>query len=221
MTGDLDHLRIGHAERERAASALQAATAEGRLELDELDARMERALAARTRGDLRTVLADLMSADALNALLAGERAIVAAPRGGVGSSWQDPLVLTARWDDVFRGGPWLVPPFLELNAVAATVKLNFVDARVSAPTLDVVVKGGSGDVVLVVPEGWGVDHSHLAKGIGSLRFRVPERPVGDGVQVVVRGKGGLGDVVARHPNGVDRWFRDRRLARGGGVVAKN
>ena len=49
----------GNADRERAVGVLRAAFTEGRLTQDELDDRVERAYAARTYGDLWTLIADL------------------------------------------------------------------------------------------------------------------------------------------------------------------
>ena len=54
-----DGLRIGHAERDAAVERLRVAAGEGRLTLQELDGRIETALAARTRAELRSLLADL------------------------------------------------------------------------------------------------------------------------------------------------------------------
>jgi hypothetical protein len=52
-------LRASQTERERAVERLRDHAGEGRLELEELEERIERALHARTRGDLRALFADL------------------------------------------------------------------------------------------------------------------------------------------------------------------
>ncbi|QIK73360.1 DUF1707 domain-containing protein [Propioniciclava coleopterorum] len=132
-------LRIGHAERDAAVEQLREAAAEGRLTLDELDARIETALQSRTRAELRALLADLLPGQQLEAAI--NPTALTAQHAEPGWSWQDPLVLTAKWDDVFRGGPWQVPPFLELNPVAGSVKLDFSDARLSTRVIDVSVVG--------------------------------------------------------------------------------
>lgn len=212
-------IRIGHAERDKAVETLRDAAAEGRLTLAELDERIEVALAARTREDLRLLLADLVPPLELDARInpGGLMARVAEP----GWSWQDPLVFTARWEDVVRAGPWEVPPFLEINPVAANVKLNFVDARTAGEIIDVQLHGGAGDAVIVVPEGWGVDLSRVGKGLGSLKSTVAPRPTGRFPLIVVRGNTSMGNVKVRHPNWLDTRLRERRLASGGGIVSKN
>jgi len=52
-------LRIADADRDRTVERLRAAAAEGRLDPDELEDRVSRALSARTQGDLDMVLGDL------------------------------------------------------------------------------------------------------------------------------------------------------------------
>ena len=57
-------LRASHADREQVIGTLKTAFADGRLDKDELDARVGRALAARTYADLATVTADIPVAPA-------------------------------------------------------------------------------------------------------------------------------------------------------------
>jgi uncharacterized protein DUF1707 len=52
-------LRIGDAERERAADRLRRAAGEGRLTPEELEERLEAAFAARTEAELAPLVADL------------------------------------------------------------------------------------------------------------------------------------------------------------------
>lgn len=54
-----DRIRISDADRERLTARLREHFAEGRLTSEELDERISAALAARTYGDLRRVMADL------------------------------------------------------------------------------------------------------------------------------------------------------------------
>lgn len=214
-------IRIGHAERDQAVETLREAAADGRLTLEELDGRIEGALAAKTRDDLRPLLADLLPPTEVEVVVNSTAALERQRAGEPGWSWQDPLVFTARWDDVVRAGPWEVPPFLEVHPVAANVKLNLVDARVTSEIIDVVVHGGAGDAIFIVPDGWGADISRVEKGMGTLKSTVNPRPSGRLPLLVVRGKGSLGNVKVRHPNRFDDWQRQRRLERGGGIHAKN
>src|SRR5579864_6516073 len=53
------HLRAAHADRDRVVAALKAAFVQGRLNKDELDARVGQALASRTYAELGALTADL------------------------------------------------------------------------------------------------------------------------------------------------------------------
>jgi hypothetical protein len=54
-----DRIRAGHADREQVVEALKDAFVQGRLTRDELDARADLALAARTRAELAALTADI------------------------------------------------------------------------------------------------------------------------------------------------------------------
>ncbi len=54
-----DTVRASDTERERVVTALREHAGEGRLEVDELSERLERAYAARTRADLAALTSDL------------------------------------------------------------------------------------------------------------------------------------------------------------------
>lgn len=55
-------MRVGDAEREATATELREHYASGRLTLDELNERLDKAFAAKTRGDLNSLMVDLPSA---------------------------------------------------------------------------------------------------------------------------------------------------------------
>jgi len=57
--GDPSSLRIGDADRHRVAEVLREAAAEGRIELDELEERLEATWAARVYADLVPIVVDL------------------------------------------------------------------------------------------------------------------------------------------------------------------
>ena len=57
-----NEMRVGDAEREAAAAELREHYASGRLTLDELNERVDKAFAATTRGDLNALMTDLPSA---------------------------------------------------------------------------------------------------------------------------------------------------------------
>jgi hypothetical protein len=83
-----NEMRVGDAEREAAAAELREHYASGRLTLDELNERLDKAFAAKTRGDLDGLMRDLPSARprAVGAS-AGEPG---AGWSGSGSGWTGP-----------------------------------------------------------------------------------------------------------------------------------
>ena len=74
-------MRVSDAEREATAAELREHYASGRLTLDELNERIDRALAAKTRGDLDALMRDLPSARPGGTGFAGAQA------GGTGPTW--------------------------------------------------------------------------------------------------------------------------------------
>jgi hypothetical protein len=107
-------LRASQAERDRTVEDLRVHAGEGRLDVEELEARLDAALAAKTRGDLRDVVKDLprtrrssprarqplgFAAGSLVQLLIGIAIIAAAPAALAWVGW----TLVGFW--VFSGGP--------------------------------------------------------------------------------------------------------------------
>jgi Flp pilus assembly protein TadB len=74
-------MRVSDAEREATAAELREHYASGRLTLDELNERIDKALAAKTRGDLDALMRDLPSARP------GGTEFTGAWPGGTGPGW--------------------------------------------------------------------------------------------------------------------------------------
>ncbi|MEV7430696.1 DUF1707 domain-containing protein [Nocardioides sp. NPDC092400] len=88
-----EHLRIGDAERDRAAADLAEHYAEGRLTAEEHAERLDRVWAARTRADLGPVFRDLPAAPPA-APLRSTRSVRSVPgRGAARRSGPSPAVL--------------------------------------------------------------------------------------------------------------------------------
>jgi hypothetical protein len=88
-------MRVGDAEREATAAELREHYASGRLALDELNERLDKALAAKTRGDLDALMRDLPSARPRASGAAGGTAGAGwtgpgSGRTGPGSGWTGP-----------------------------------------------------------------------------------------------------------------------------------
>jgi hypothetical protein len=88
-------MRVGDAEREATAAELREHYASGRLTLDELNDRIDKAFAAKTRGDLDGLMRDLPSARPGAAWRPGQPGGPGwgpgtGPGGGPGSGWTGP-----------------------------------------------------------------------------------------------------------------------------------
>lgn len=200
-------LRVTAAQRDHAAAELREAAADERIDFDELEARLPVVLGAKTRGDLISVLRDLVPSARMDAVIG-----VASPLGaGVGFSWEEPWVLQVKkWENIKLIGPWRLPPFMELIDTGFGIHLDATVAVPLAPVIDIVITG-KGKVVLVVPDGWGVDVTQLTADAGEMSgmsSTVRSRPDRGKPRLVLRGSFG-GSVVVRNPG----WWDRRAMAK--------
>ena len=141
-------LRVSDADREATVVRLREAGGEGRLTLEELAERVERADAARTRGELDALTADLPAtagaARVLDAPPAKERRWIVAIMGGEQ-----------------RKGRWR--PARRTNAIAVMggVDIDLREAEL-ADGAEFLAIGIMGAVSIVVPEGVSVELSGFA-----------------------------------------------------------
>ncbi len=203
VTDDRD-VRAGDRDRDRVAEVLRDAAGEGYITLDELDERIERALGARTRGELDDLVADLPQAGHPQVLTrrpsaAGAPARAAAPLPAYAG---DALELHTRSGKVVQSGRWTVPPFISARAGRwGTVKIDFTaaDCPHAEVVIDVGITSWFGDLVVRVPRGWLVrDEDVVRKRLGAVHNRPPEPLAHDGVVVRLTGQVKTGDVWVRY-----------------------
>jgi hypothetical protein len=200
-------IRVGDGEREAVAAILQAAAADGRLSMNELDERLEVALQAKTYGDLDPLVADL-SVEPPSHTLRRDRLPAQGPPPP-GFTREDPLRLEGGMSSEKRRGPWTVPPFIRINQGMGSVKLDFLEATPAAQLIEIEVVGGAGSTVLVLPDGWAADADRLSKTWGSKSVKVPQRPAPGKPLLVIFGWLGLGSLKVRPASRFER----RRMAR--------
>lgn len=199
-----ERIRVGHSERDAAVEALRDAAADGRITLEEMEERLERALSARTYADLDALFVDLGGVDPAPAPLA-EAPLPQLP----GFSEDDPLILDGGFSSVSRTGEWELPPFVRINAGAGTVRLNCLQATTRARVIDIEVTASMGTVVIVVPEGWAANTDRLSTSWGSAKSKITSTPTPGKPVLVLRGSVGMGTLRVRHPSRGDL----RRLAK--------
>jgi len=216
MTDANAHLRIGNVERDAAVAELQRAHADGKLAAEELAERTDAVRATRTYGELDQLLGDLrppaqppVQLQQVESYPTGPVPYLppGAPPGPPGFSVADPLILNAGFTGAKRTGPWEVPPFLKVQALADTVRMDCLEATATSEIIDLEVLPGAGTVLVLVPEGWGVQCDRLGKSWGTITSKVPSQASWGNPLIVARGSVGLGEFKARGAN----WFDRRRL----------
>lgn len=215
-------MRVSHADRDRVAEILREAAGDGRLDAQELDERLERALTARTFAQLEPLTRDLpvpplvppaAAAAGADAVFAGSATPVAPDDGG-SVTW------SVRGLALRREGAWAVPRVIELDMRGGSARLDYTLARLpegGRSKIRVSLHGGS--LRLTVPAGVAVDASGVRGFGGSVRDRSvrrvdPSVPVTHVVTVVGSLHGGSVKVHSSHSAGAGR--RERGAARGAG-----
>ncbi|MFD7667976.1 DUF1707 domain-containing protein [Streptomyces sp. NPDC059788] len=178
-------LRASHSDREAVVERLREAAAEGRVDLAELDTRLEQALTAKTFADLAPLTADL------------PRSVSVADPG-------EPLVLKGGFHGAARVGRWEVPAHITAHGGMGGVRLDFTRTGCRLPEVEVEVYGEMAGVTVVIPEGWAANTDGVAPGLGTLRDKTTPERLPDTPLIRLTGSVGMAGVVVRHPNGRER-----------------
>jgi len=174
-------IRLSDADRERAAVRLQTALGEGRITVVELEDRLAVVYAARFAADLVAPLEDLPAEGG---------PVLTTPVG-------PPLVLRTGMGALRRTGRWRVPPRLRVQSAMGAVLLDFTEAELTHPVVEVELELGAGPARLFLPVGATADVDGLVAGLGVVRSRVPATPSPAAPHFRVYGRSGLGSVTVR------------------------
>ena len=184
---------MSHEDRDQVAEQLRVAAGDGRLTADELDDRLETALTARTYGELEVLLTDLPASPGA----------VLAP----GPEAKELVQLKVSHSNIVRDGRWVVPRRLEVENRHGNVVLDFCNAIISQPTLELSISVGHGNIVLKVPPEVLVDLDGVASGHGTVHQRV-RRDADAPVKLMITATGTVrhGNLVVRGPRVPRRSF---------------
>ena len=162
------------------------AAGDGRLTADELDDRLETALTARTYGELEGLLTDLPASP--GAVLAP------VPEA------KELVQLKVSHSNIVRDGRWIVPRRIEVENRHGNVVLDFCDAIISQPTLELSVSAAHGNIVLIVPPDVVVDLDGVTHGHGTVHQRA-RYDAGAPVKLMITATGNMrhGNLVVRGP----------------------
>lgn len=170
--------RVADTDREVAVIRLQEAAADGRLDLSELEERLDAVYAAKTRSDLNALTADLPVSQ-----------VPAVPD----------LNLKTKAGSLKKKGYWQVPAHINAECASGSIKLDFTEADCFQREVTLEVSARSGSVVMVVPHGWAVDLDNASASSGSVVNKIRERPRPGAPMLRVSGTVTSGVIKARYP----------------------
>ena len=187
---DPARMRISDADRYRVADVLRDAAGEGRLELDELEERLELVWAAKTYAELVPITLDLH------------------PAGGRrhASTAQPPAVAhqssTAIMGEVKRQGVWTVPEHHTAFALMGGVLIDLRQAQLSARETVINASAVMGEVKVIIPANMHVvvDGTPIMGDYSQGKDKTPAEVGPDSPTVRLRGISLMGSVtVHRQP----------------------
>ena len=156
--------RASHEDRDRAVDLLRLAAGDGRLTLEEFDERVGAALTARTYGELTALVSDLPAAQDT------PTSPPSAPEP------KDLVRIECHHSGARRDGQWLVPRRMQVRVTSGTVRLDFTQAILSWPSLQIDVQAHSGNLILVTRPGILVDTDDLEIRGSTVKAAAPWDP---------------------------------------------
>ncbi|WP_326567337.1 DUF1707 domain-containing protein [Amycolatopsis rhabdoformis] len=188
-------IRVSDDEREHVVAVLQKAIGLGMLNLDEFTERTDKALASRTRGELNAVLTDLPGL-----LHPGSAPAPAASYAPPAYAPGQRLELNAKYSSLQRGGPWQVPPALVVRNKYGSTKLDFTEARVSTPVVEIELDSKWGSVEIIIPPHAAIDYNAITEiKFGSLDDKTGSNGRAGNPRYVLTGRVHGGSLVIRNP----------------------
>jgi hypothetical protein len=166
MPDDLPDLRASHEDRDRVVDTLRVAGGDGRLTAEELDARLERALSARTLGELAELTADLPSAPAA----------------------RDVLVVKQHGGKYVKEGRWLVPARIALRTRECRVTLDFTDAVITSRVLRIDADMVHGKLFIVSSPGIVINTGGLTCTYSKLKLHSMDEAADSRLRVEFAGR---------------------------------
>lgn len=180
MTDATGNLRASDADREAVSERLRVAAGDGRISLEELDERLDKAYRAKTYAELDELLADLPV-----------MAHVAAA--------EEPLTLQTRSGHVQQVGPWVVPRHITADCAWGNIKIDFTQATCDQREVLLDARCGAGTILVIVPRGWTVRLEKVTSGMGNIVNKANDAPV-PGLPILrVVGQVSMGTIKFKHP----------------------
>lgn len=193
-SGDPSLMRVSDADRHKVADVLRQAAGEGRLDLDELDERLELAFGAKTYADLVPITADLHLAPATDV-----PATRLGPQVPAGPGHNSSVAIMGECN---RRGVWHVPPTHSAFSLMGSVVLDLREAVLSTPHTTINASAIMGEVQVKVPAHVHVivDGTPIMGDYGQGKDKVPARVEPGAPTIHIKGVALMGSVsVTRLP----------------------
>ncbi|MFH0518830.1 DUF1707 domain-containing protein [Streptomyces sp. M41] len=167
MTDDAPELRASDADRERVAEVLRDALAEGRLDMEEFEERLDATYQARTYGELAPITRDLPVG-----AVAVPKVDMVKKAGGSQASWPDRIVGgegSSTWGVAVmsafqRKGRWTVPKRFNCFTFWGGGEIDLREANFADREIEINCVAIMGGVQVIVPPGVEV----VVRGIGIM-----------------------------------------------------
>ncbi len=200
---DPAQLRISDADRHRVAELLRTAAGEGRLDLEELDERLEQTFAAKTYADLVPITVDLQPATTTSATPAPRPAAHLEGMPGHATS-------IAIMGERKRRGAWHVPESHTAFALMGAVLIDLREATLSSRDTTINASAIMGEVKIYVPAHVNVivEGVPIMADYGQSKDKIPAEIGPDSPIVRVKGIALMGSVEVSRlpPPGTPRKF---------------
>lgn len=153
MAGELQHpgggadpaqLRISDEERHQVAEILRQAAGEGRLDLDELDQRLEQTYAARTYADLVPITLDLPAHPHPRPAV---RPAADSPQVVAGAERESHMAILS---GLSRKGVWVVPRQMTIMCLMGGAELDLRQAKFAAQEVVITINAFMGGAQVIV-----------------------------------------------------------------------
>lgn len=205
-------LRCSDVDRERVAEALRQAAGDGRLTLTELEERLDATFQARTYGDLQPITRDLPQgpypipgASQAPRPWPAQPSVARPPSSPVPAPDFRPGTPVAKeqinaiLSEEKRTGRWEVPARLDVVPILGSVELDFTEAVVRSPEVEIRLGVALGSVTIIVPEGIDVRMDSITNVLGERKMKL-DAPVTPGGPICrISGFVLLGEVTVRAP----------------------
>lgn len=194
-------MRASDAERERIAEILREAVAEGRLEMEEFDQRLDRAYKARTHGELEPLVRDLPGVGSPSSAPAAVQ-----PRSGSAARWSERVGKPATsggafafWGGFRRRGNWTVGRVFTAFAMWGGGEIDLREANFEDREVVIRCFTIMGGIHVTVPPDLNVD----VRGIGIMGgfgedAKDDAAPAPDAPRVRITGFALMGGVGVEH-----------------------